>query len=404
MGRLYKLFLAPRPVLLSCGGKSMDIQDTLFALLRFKLCGSDWNGQTLSNEEMLSLFKLAQAHDMAHLAAASLSDLGLLGEDAVSHGFRKALFTSALRCERLKLEADKIHSVLEGAGIDHMLLKGPVIRPYYPEEWMRLSCDIDFLVHEEDLEQAQSLLEAKLGYTTDDGKGVHHTSMHAPNGIHIEPHFCLREHSDPMDAVLDEVWQNCRLADGSAHRYEMQNEFLLFHLVAHMAYHFQQGGCGIKPFVDLFLLKDRLAYDQAVFDDFLKRAGLDVFYSRMLDMIGIWFGSSPHNEMSRRIEDYVLRGGVYGTKTNQLAVQQEQAGSKLRQILKRIFMPYRTLKIKYPILERYPILTPFFEVVRWINMVRKKRLKGYAKELDVIVAMDKEKLAEINRLLKDVGL
>jgi len=141
-----------------------------------------------------------------------------------------------------------------------------------------------------------------------------------------------------------------------------------------------------------------------VFDDFLKRAGLDVFYSRMLDMIGIWFGSSPHNEMSRRIEDYVLRGGVYGTKTNQLAVQQEQAGSKLRQILKRIFMPYRTLKIKYPILERYPILTPFFEVVRWINMVRKKRLKGYAKELDVIVAMDKEKLAEINRLLKDVGL
>ena len=35
----------------------------------------------------------------------------------------------------------------------------------------------------------------------------------------------------------------------------MTPEYLIFHNVAHMSYHFSHGGLGVRPYIDLYLLR-----------------------------------------------------------------------------------------------------------------------------------------------------
>ena len=53
---------------------------------------------------------------------------------------------------------------------------------------------------------------------------------------------------------------------------------------------------------------------------------------------------------------------------------------KAKNILNRIFMPYNSLKIKYPVLEKKSYLTPIFWVVRWKDMFLKGKFKRSVNE------------------------
>ena len=53
---------------------------------------------------------------------------------------------------------------------------------------MRISCDIDILVHENDLERATNHLINNLGYSYD-GKGAHDVSLFLDKRVHLELHY-----------------------------------------------------------------------------------------------------------------------------------------------------------------------------------------------------------------------
>ena len=53
-------------------------------------------------------------------------------------------------------------------------------------------------------------------------------------------------------------------------------------------------------------------------------------------------------------------------------------------------MPYGTLKIKYPILERHKYLTPVYQVVRWGKMLSSGKFKKYIAELHLSKRINQE--------------
>lgn len=367
-----------------------------------KLCPHTvWDNRTITEDDRKQIYSLAKAHDLSQFIAAALLDLDILPADE-SQKLKTTMFHTIWRYEKLNHELEQLCRVLEAAGTDYMPLKGSVIRKYYPEPWMRTSCDIDFLVREDKIDETAEVLMRELNYTLDDTKCCHHISMYAPNGVHLEPHFNLHENDPLLDPVLDEVWDNSSAVDG--HHYRQSPEFLMFHIIAHMAHHFKNGGCGIKPFIDLYLLEQKLEFDWEQLMDFCTRAGLAQFYECVRQVIAVWFGEAQHTDVTKRIEEYVLSGGVYGTKANVLAVRRKQAETKLQFILKSIFMPYHKLKLKYPILVKYPWLSPVYQVVRWVQMLLKKRFGTYVRELGIIRNLSDDRVVEINLLLNDVGL
>ena len=158
----------------------------LFALLRSAISGIPVTAEfreQYSPELLSDLMKLSSKHDMAHLLVWGLKQNELLGNEDTT--LEACIFKAVYRCERLRYDYDVLCNALEAASIPFLPLKGSVIRGYYPEAWMRTSCDIDVLIHEEDLERAKELLVRDYGYT-DHGTSTHDVSFFTPTNNHIE--------------------------------------------------------------------------------------------------------------------------------------------------------------------------------------------------------------------------
>ena len=246
----------------------MTESNILFALLRHQICAeavTEEVKQAMTPELLEKVYKLADAHDLAHLAGQSLSQLGLLGEDEVSQKFKKKAMQAAYRYVQVNFEYEQACVAFEQAKIPFIPLKGSVLRVYYPEPWMRTSSDIDILVKPEDLETAAAMLVEKLGYQAGK-KDEHDIPMRSKTGFLLELHYDTMEERHAKGKrykMLERIWDYAApREEGSCHYYLADDMFYFFH-IAHMAKHFEMGGCGIRTFLDIWILNHRMEFDPA---------------------------------------------------------------------------------------------------------------------------------------------
>ena len=376
----------------------------LFELTRMALGETIENTEeirALSPEDLISLYRLSKAHDMAHIVGEMLSRLEIPMDESLSARFLKQQMLAVYRHERLRDTYDRLCRLFEDSHIPYMPLKGAVIRPYYKEPWMRTSCDIDILVKEEDADRAAALVGDVFGIKENYGKSFHDISLLLEGNVHLELHFNIIEEIEPMDTVLRRVWEHADLKPGTAYCYLQTNAFLLFHLVAHNAYHFQKGGCGIRPFVDWWLLKRCLEVDEAELSSLLGEAELSEFEKGMDDLAMVWFSGEKHTELTQQMERFLLGAGVYGSLENRVTVGREKEGGGLRYILRRIFLPMRELKKLYPRLEKAPVLYPFYTVCRWFAVLFSGRGKKAVLEIKHSVSGSD---TEASKMCKELNL
>lgn len=384
-----------------------ETSKVMFALLRSAVCGDFLSSEEISlySPDILpKITSLAQKHDVIHLIVFALKKNGLLDEG--NKNLESKILLAVYRLEKLNYELTKLCETLEQAEIPFIPLKGSVLRRYYPEPWMRTSCDIDVLVHAEDLQRAVSYLSDNLGYRRE-SQNSHDISMFTQGGVHIEVHYDLVEdnRANSAAAVLKSIWNVAVKHDGCNYQYEMPDEMFYFYHIAHMAKHFVgTGGCGIRPFLDIWVLNHRIDFNRENREKLLSDGGFGVFAKQAELLSEVWFGNAEHTEITREMEEYILRGGVYGTTTNRVAVQQQKQGGKLKYALSKIFIPYDIIKFHYPILQKHKWLTPIMEVRRWGKLIFCGHLKRTVNELKYNSTISEDVVAEARTLLKNVGL
>lgn len=382
----------------------MTPEKILLSALRAAACGEPISEEVKSActpEALERVCVLAQSHDLAHMLGQVLSPLKL-PECQPLQKLKRATFTAVQRYVQLDYELKRICEVFEKAQIPHIPLKGAVIRKIYPEPWMRTSCDIDILIHEADLERAAQALVTELSYTTDNKKKYHDMWFFAPSGVHVELHFSILETMENIDGLLGRVWEFA--AAETEFRYKLTNEFLAFHLMAHMAYHFTGGGSGIRSVMDIFLLRRQKAYDEAVLRTYLAQCGIEKFYDAVLTLSEVWFEGAAPTALTENMSNFLLAGGTYGTKEQQIIIKQQRKGGKAKYLMSRIFMPYRELKYRYRVLEKCPILYPVMLVCRWVELPFGGRLKKSVKEAKITLNSSKDQSQGMDDFLRQIGL
>ena len=296
-----------------------------------------------SDEPFDELFALAKAHDLSHVIAYALFERGLVKEgNTLFERVQREQISAIWRYEQTQMTLDEIREVFEDGCVSFVPLKGSVIREFYAEPWLRTSCDIDVLVHEKDLERAAELL-CERGWTKK-GKNFHELSLYSPLGVHLELHYNITEQTESIDRVLTRVWDYCGKADGKTYEHRQGPEFLMYHLLAHMSYHFISGGCGIRPFIDIWLLRDKLGYDKEVLAALCTEAELLTFWKNVNALIDVWFEGSEHTQLTSQMESFIFGGGVYGTTANRVILEQAQSGGKTKNLWFRLFMPYSLMR------------------------------------------------------------
>lgn len=148
----------------------------------------------------------------------------------------------------------------------------------------------------------------------------------------------------------------------------MSNEMLLLYHIAHMAKHLINGGCGIKPFLDLEVLLEKLSFDREKLNFLLKKAGLSKLFDVACKLCGVWFNGNESTEALELLSNYILSGGVYGTYENSAQISAAKGVGKLKSFSKLMFLPKENLAVLYPKLKKVPYLYPFYQIKRWFRI------------------------------------
>ncbi len=378
----------------------------LFSILRSSISGEKISKEKLesySSEQLHNLFKLASGHDLAHLLAYGLKINGLISSE--DKDVEKYIFKAVYRHERTLFEYKNLCDALENAKISFLPLKGSVIRQYYPQPWMRTSCDIDILVQEKDIEKATSILVKEHSYIYK-GKSSHDVSLFTPSNVHVELHYNLIEEGrvNYSAKILNSVWERCKLKEGFSCWYEMSDEMFYFYHVSHMAKHFEEGGCGIRPFIDLWILDNIPSAEKEKRNQILNKGNLLKFADSVRKLSCVWFEDEEHNDFSLQMENYILRGGVYGSSENRVVVQQQKKGGRVKYALSKIFLPYDIIKFHYPILQKHKWLTPIMEIRRWFKLLFCGHAKRSFEELKYNKDVTTETAKATKKFLEEIGL
>lgn len=383
----------------------MTTEKVLLALAGSEVCGVSVNRQLVQEVSLEELFRLAKNQDIAHLAGAALEKRGLLGTDEVSRQFQKQAVAAVYRQARMDRELQRICKTLSEAGIRHIPLKGSVLRAWYPEPWMRTSCDIDILVMEDTLDNAVAVLQEGLGYTREGGD-AHEVSLFSQNGVHLELHFDLIEESlrNSSARILQEVWQEASPIQAEGMTLAMSDEMFYFYHIAHMAKHFQLGGCGIRSFLDVWVLNYRASHDRSARTALLEKGGLLEFALASEKLARVWFAGEQPDQRCTQMTQYLFRGGLYGDSQTIVSLRHAERGGKLGYILSRVFLPMDQLQMEYPVLTKKKWLYPFCQVARWFKLLFGGEAGYWLKRLRRNASSGSENADANARLLKDLGL
>ncbi len=349
------------------------------------------------------VFQLAQAHQLGVMIAypalelvdSPASPVFQMGMQAVGSGLAQQQAQSRL-LEQMRLSFPALQ-------IPFLPLKGSLLRPMYPKPEMRTMCDLDILLHKEDLEKAGQWLKDN-GFEQEEGFD-HDVPYSKPPYLHVELHYRLfsENTSASLSRFFASVWDQAQPKEEGGWEYRLSPEWFAAYLTAHFAKHVAGGGSGARSVLDLWLYQKQTPLEEKKLLVLLDKLNLSQFYRRMIQLGECWMEGSPCPEELKQVQDYILQSGVYGTQEQRVLNQSAEAESKGKHLLRRFCPPLKDMRYHFPVLQRLPVLLPFCWMGRWLRVLKKGTGK-FRHEMEVLKTLSPEEMEKNRQLMAQLGL
>lgn len=319
----------------------------------------------------------------------------------INKDHQQAVIKAAFQDSELEL----ITKSFEKNGIKHLVLKGSVLKYLYPSLDMRSMADLDILIDKKQLKSAKKIM-ISLGYTINRLGGNHDIYYKKPY-MNIELHREMIDESYMMSKYYKNIWDTVKLIPGKNYSYQLSDNDFYIYMIAHTAKHYGHGGTGIRSLIDIwvYLLKKNDALNWEYINNEFIILGIDTFANNIKELATVWFSDKEYNEISTLMEEYIICSGTYGTTENAHISKgfindddvHKLRMKKWRYLLRNIFPPYRIMKKTYPKLKYFPLLLPFFWLLRIIKAILKKEhsIKTRIQGITKITSEDIEKMKEL---------
>ena len=383
---------------------SENTRSLLFAMLRREICGgasSDDTEITLNETEAEELYALSNRFELAHLVGDALKKSGTVLPETIAKKFKDRTERAIYRYCVMQNEIDCISALFEKEKIPFIPLKGAVLRNLYPEPWMRFSNDIDILVHPDDMKRADKALVSELQYEQFVST-AHDISYMSKTKMHLELHYNLIEDGWANDAkqILNAVWEYA-FHEANSCKYTLDVPMFFFYHISHMTKHFEVGQCGIRPFLDLYILNQREEFQSEDCKKLTKKGNLSAFSELSCKLSEVWMEGEEHDESTQLLENFIF--DISGSNNVAMLVGKHN-NSRFQAILSKIFISYDVIKYQYPILRKHRWLTPIMEVRRWGKLIFCGGMKRSVDTIKNTANLSDKKILETKILLEKIGL
>ncbi|MDE6664729.1 MAG: nucleotidyltransferase family protein [Ruminococcus sp.] len=272
-------------------------------------------------------------------------------------------------------EYKKIIAAFDKEKIRCMPVKGIFLKKMYPRSDFRTMSDIDILIDTENAGKAENVILA-LGYTCESKEKSHHDVFFKSPVMNIEIHRQLFSDisANNFSQYYKDVFIKAEKTDGFELVYKMTDEEFYIYTLAHFYKHYSKGGSGIRSVMDIYVMNDIIykKLDKHSLNCKLKKLQLLDFRNEMTDLSEMWFKNGKETPELKKISEYIIRSGTYGTMLNNVNNQIKKKG-RTGYFIYCAFPPLYFMKNNYPILKKVPFLLPVLWIWRLITSLITKR-------------------------------
>ena len=353
-----------------------NLELALMKLIKSGLTGKNLGQIDVEGIDAEQLFGLAKRHHVGAIVyyGALISQVKL--PESVFQKLEALTYKLLAISVKQGVELERISESFEKSGIDHMPLKGSVIKQYYPKPEMRYMSDMDILIKNEQINKFSDVMN-ELGYTYKYESNHEIVWEKAPVFIELHKHLIPTYNVDLCKYYRDD-WNYAKKKSNKQHTFELTLEDLYIYSFTHFAKHYRDAGAGIKYLLDIYLL-DELDRDENYIEEELKKLQLFEFYGNIKELLAVWFDGKKETEMSKFLTEFIFKSGAYGTKefrsmASTLRIPGDSAHKKLlKKRLKLFFPPYSHIKERYKFVKWCPILLPDGWLCRIVYTIFAKR-------------------------------
>ena len=387
-------------------------------------------------------YYIAKKHNLVSLMEQAMEKMGFESDSDIWKRWLKEKNQLIYKSVLMDVEREAIQDFFEENNIWYMLLKGMVIRKYYPAPELREMADNDILFDNKYSKEVYDFMTAR-GYKSDDYNKGYHDEYLKPPAYNFEMHRQLvssKERPKWYEYYKDVKSILINDANGKNQFYFSDNDFYVYFIV-HTYKHFLNSGMGLRTVLDVYLylnnLQDKLDFDYIeeqlkkldaydfeqtfrslafkMFGEKAKEGNAaadelqDSFDAKEQDMLRESFDAKKQDKLCGSFDakeqdkwwnsfddkehdmlSYILDAGTYGNLENSVAHkmgytkgEKKKASDKAKYIFRRLFPSMDTIEEFFPFFYKHKWAIPFLYIYRIGKMpfTRRKKVAGELREV-----------------------
>ncbi len=320
------------------------------------------------------IYKYALFHDVANIAFCSVERLDGKPDKELYLKWQNRHDLAVTRDINQEFAANEIRQAFSEKEILFTEIQGTKIKKFYPAPEYRTMSDIDFVVEEKKLEQAENIL-CSLGYKCEvHGNGDVVASRSA--NINVELH--RKYFTGKFEGVMDVDFTR-----------DVTDEELYVYTYLHLVKHYFEEGCGIRRVLDIYLLDKNFPefWENEWVRNCFEKAGVQELAGELKCLAGFWFGGETEPENAGKMKKYFTESGVHGIMEHR--VQNNLGSSKFRYLWGRVFQKKELIYLRYPFIRKYKFLLPIGWVMRFFYGVTHFKEKRVMDEIKTVKETEK---------------
>ena len=351
-------------------------------------------------EDWDALYESAKMHSVENIFYQAIKDR-LDVPDTLKEKVKKHYLGNIYQQISQDYYSEQIFNALNKKNIPYMPLKGYALRKLYPNPELRTSCDVDFFYDVSRTEELSEIMQSE-GFVEE--KGGRNHSVWRREMITFEPHFYLLSDNKKFHRYYQDVWEKLKCESGSLYSFTDEDFYIFF--MVHSAKHFTHGGFGIRTVLDIHIYNQAKTLNREYLLCEFEKLGLVQFVETIEKISRCWFEGETMDEKLECVSDYIIESGSYGVSLHRVMINNVKENSvtksKFVYLIRTLFLPYPQMKRRYPILQKCPVLLPFYWIRRWFAVIfkRRKNIKKTVQTMQLITDKKVEKYSKILEIIQ----
>lgn len=346
--------------------------------------GKTPKAQRVENMNIDQLFEVCQKHILTACVAYALESVGIK-----NHEFNQAKEKAIRKNILLDAERSRILRRLESENIWYMPLKGALLKDWYPKLGMRQMSDNDILIDGAGREKTKSIMK-ELGFKLKASRyNVDEFCKEPVYNFEMHESFFPDQNDDRINRFskyYKDISPRLIKDKNNEYGYHFSIEDFYLYMIAHEYKHFSGGGTGVRSLLDIYVFMQKFdsSLDWSYLNEELRILGIEDFERESRELSMKIFRLKKLTADDKRLLNYYVMSGTYGTIQNSVNNKLNRKGSKFLYILDRVFPSMSFIKTGYPFFYRHKFLIPILIIIRPVRglIINRKRIIN---ELKVIV-------------------